>query len=327
MTAHLRSRVGPAPRPPDARTPALVLIGVAAAVCLVAALVQPEHHLGLDAHAVLALASRVVAVCASAGALGCLLLCLCQPSSTAPDPGLLRSAAAWSSVWVAALVVGFAVEVTSPESVTARVAVGPNTGDIAVRFRWLVLGVALAGLVRVLCPAVRSRGDAAVVAAVAVGGLVVVTGTGHGGSLLSPTPAFLALLAHVLAASAWTGGLLALVVHVRSLEPPAAGVPTARAYSRLALVCYVVLAASGVLALLSRIGPAALLDSGSYVALVLVKTGLLLVLGVFGAAQRRSGLVRLEGGDRGTLLQLSAGELVVMGAALGLGVALAHTAA
>lgn len=326
MTAPLRSRAGPAAA--DPRTAALVLVGAAVVVCLVASLAQADDHGVLDGTALLGLAARVVTVLAAAGVLGNLLLCRCRPTGCgpAPDGALLGSAAGWSLVWVAALAAGLAVELVSPGSVSARAEIGPDAGDAVARLRWLVLGIGLAALVRVLCCAARTRADVGVVLAVAVGGLAVTTATGHGGSLLSPTPASLALLAHVLAATAWTGGLLALVVHVRSTGAVDSTAPTARAYSTLALGCYLVLAGSGVLGLASRTSLAGLLDSGGYLALVLLKAGLLLVLGLCGAAQRRVGLARLEAGDRSSFLLLAVGELTVMAAAAGLGVTLAHTA-
>lgn len=326
MTAPLRLRAVPAAT--DARSASLVLVGVAVVVCLIATLAQPDSHLAQDGTVLAELVVRVVAVVAAAGVLGNLLLCLCRPRSpgSAADGALVGRASGWALVWVAALVTGFAVELVSPGSVSARAAVGPDAGDAAARLRWLVLGIALAALVRVLCSAVRTRADVGVLLGVTVGGLAVATATGHGGSLLSPSPASVALLAHVLAATAWTGGLLALVAHVRTLGPTGASAPTARAYSRIALVSYVVLALSGALGLLSRTDLAGLLASGGYLVLVLVKAALLLVLGVFGAAQRRTGLARLEAGDRNGFVVLSVGELAVMATAVGLGVALAHSA-
>lgn len=325
MTAPLRSRVRSSS---DGRTAALVLGGIAVIVCLVAALAQTSAHLALDAPVLLGLAARVVSVVAAAGVLGSLLLCLCRPRTSRPvvDPVLVASAAGWALVWLVALAVGFGVELASPGSVSARAAVGPDDGAVAGRLRWLVLGIALAALVRVLCSAVRSRADLAVVLGVAAAGLATTTATGHGGSPLSPSATSLALLAHVLAATAWTGGLLALVVHVRSLGPAGASGPTARAYSRVALACFLVLMASGLLGLVGRTDLGGLASSG-YGALVLLKAALLLLLGLCGAAQRRSGLVRLEAGDRRGFLLLSVAELAAMAAAVGLGVTLAHTAA
>ena len=311
----------------DARTVSLVVGGVAVTICLVAALAQSESHAALGATVLLGLAARVAAIVAVAGVLGNLLLCLCRPRSAgaAVDGVLVAGARGWGLVWVGALITGFVVELLSPRSVSAHVAVGPDDDAAAGRLRWLVLGIALAALVRVLCSAVRTRADVTWVLGVAVAGSAVATVTGHGGSLLSPSLALVALLAHVLAATAWTGGLLALVVHVRSLSSPGEGGPTARAYSRLALVCYLLLAAAGVLGLVSRTDLGHLAGSG-YGALVLLKVGLLLVLGVLGAAQRRTGLVRLQAGDQGRFLLLSVGELALMATALGLGVTLAHTA-
>lgn len=324
MTAPARSR---APGGENARTASLVVVGVAVTLSLVAALAQGDSHVALDATVLLGLAARVVSVVAAAGVLGNLLLCLCRPRSTGSevDGALVVGAGGWALVWVGALVTGFGVELLSPASVSARAALGPDDDAAAGRLRWLVLGIAVAALVRVLCSAVRTRTDVCWVLAAAAVGLAVGTATGHSGALVSPSWASVALLAHVLAATAWTGGLLALVVHVRSLPSAVTSGPTARAYSRLALVCYLLLAGSGFLGLVLRTDLDRLAGS-SYGTLLLLKAGLLLLLGVLGAAQRRTGLARLEGGNRGGFLLLGVGELALMASALGLGVTLAHTA-
>lgn len=323
-SAPLRVRVPGAPL--GHTVPALGLMLVAVVVGLGSALAQRGGHHGTDG-ALLALTVRVVAITAAAGVVGCLLICLCLPrAARGLDLDLLGPAAGWALVWVAALLAGFALELANPLSI-AQGTEGHHVSDDAARLRWLVLGVVLAASVRVLCAAVRTRADVRVVLAVALAGIVVATGAGHDGPVLSPAPASVALLAHVLAATAWIGGLLALVLHGRTIGPGLAVAPTVRAYSRLALGCYLVLFTSGVLGLLSHTGVAGLLDSGGYLWVVAAKLALLLLLGIAGTLQRRTGLVRLEAGERHRFLLLAVGELVMMAAALGLGVTLAHSSA
>jgi putative copper resistance protein D len=144
-------------------------------------------------------------------------------------------------------------------------------------------------------------------------------GGGHPDSTLS-------VVMHMGAAAIWLGGLLALVSLRRSLD--AGTVPTVvRRYSTLALVSFIALAVSGLLAGWSGLGSLAAVVT-PYGALLLTKSSAFVVLGIFGVLHRRSILTRLERDPNGSaraFAMLAVAELAVMGVASGLAAALART--
>ena len=103
--------------------------------------------------------------------------------------------------------------------------------------------------------------------------------TGHSAAGGAHDLATDSLVVHVLAASIWVGGLVAVLATAAGRGPDrTAALSTAvPRFSRLALVCWLALAVTGVLNALVRIPPDLLLGSG-YGALVLAKAGALLAL-------------------------------------------------
>ncbi len=159
--------------------------------------------------------------------------------------------------------------------------------------------------------------------ALSVVGLMPVALTGHSSAGGSHDIATSSLLYHVIAAALWVGGLIALLTHL-TRRGDHAGLATQR-FSRLALVCWIVMAASGVINALVRITPDQLLTT--YGLLVLGKMTALLVLGVFGWLHRRSAVAAVvDRGDRAAILRLGGVEVLVMFATIGLAVALSQTA-
>ena len=130
------------------------------------------------------------------------------------------------------------------------------------------------------------------------------------------------LAIHLVGACLWVGGLAALVLIASRLGdqlPVVVG-----RYSRLALWCFVAVAASGVINALLRLGSLRELASG-YGLLVLGKTAALGLLGLAGLAHRTRTIRQLP--DRPRLfLRLAAVEVMVMGATIGLAVALSRSA-
>lgn len=308
-----------------ARTAAAVLFGVAVSVTLVSALADPGHSSNgvlLMALLLLRTGTDVTAL----GTIGALVLLLCRPTGPRSDAGLLRSAAAWAGAWTVLLATALAIELLAPSAVVAHGALGPDIADAAARTRWLVVGLVVAGLARVLASAARSERDGALVLGVAMLGLVPATVTGHGNVSTEGWTATIGLLLHVAAVSVWVGGLLALLVHARSLWAQGIAVETVRRYSRVALVCYTGVATSGVVTVLAQTDLDQLLASRAHGAILAAKVALLLVVGGAGAAQRYVVLPRLS--ERGPLgfLVVAASELVLLGTALGLAVTLTHTA-
>jgi putative copper resistance protein D len=130
------------------------------------------------------------------------------------------------------------------------------------------------------------------------------------------------LALHLLGVCLWVGGLAALVLTGRRLG---AQLPTvAGRYSTLALWCFVVVAVSGVVNAALRLGSLDQLGSG-YGLLVLGKVVGLVLLGAAGWQHRRVTLRRMSTDGRG-FARLAAVELLVMGATMGLAVALSRSA-
>jgi len=147
---------------------------------------------------------------------------------------------------------------------------------------------------------------------------------GHAAGSSGHATAITSLGLHIVFVSMWLGGLLALV-SVRSLCTPADFAQFAKRYSTLALVAFIVVAATGVVSAWLRLGS---LDNLAtpYGALVVGKTLALIALGVIGFWQRMRALDRVQRQARGAFTGLVIIELAVMGAAMGLAQALSRTA-
>lgn len=148
--------------------------------------------------------------------------------------------------------------------------------------------------------------------------------TGHSSAGGSHDLATNSLLIHLVAASLWAGGLLALLAHaIRSGEHPDL---VARRFSSVALWCFVAMALSGVVNALVRVLPSDLLTT-AYGRLVIAKVVALCLLGVVGWRQRRTGVVALQAdpSSRRALIRLTLIEAVVFGVTFGIAVGLGRT--
>ncbi len=185
----------------------------------------------------------------------------------------------------------------------------------------LLLQAGLACAVAVLSRCGVSRSLAAVTAVLAAVAVLPPVFTGHASGAGNHQIAVSSLALHVLAATLWVGGLAGLLLvrrHRRFAE-------TAARYSRLALACFTMTAISGTVSAAVRVGSWQALAGSRYGVLVLLKVLALLLVGVLGAAHRRRTLPALRSGRRGSFLRLAAGELVVLGAAIGLAVGLSRS--
>lgn len=178
-------------------------------------------------------------------------------------------------------------------------------------------------LVVVLSRAGLSRGAAAVTALIALAAIVPPAFTGHAAGAGDHQLAVSSLVLHILAATLWTGGLGGLLLVRRVTAFPEA---VAR-YSRLALGCLVVTAISGAANAAVRLGGWTELLNGRYGFLVLLKLLALAVAGLIGAVHRTHCLPALRAGRPRAFLRLACGELAVLGAAIGLAVALSRSPA
>ncbi|MBN9151882.1 MAG: bifunctional copper resistance protein CopD/cytochrome c oxidase assembly protein [Micrococcales bacterium] len=181
-------------------------------------------------------------------------------------------------------------------------------------------------VVTVLCFAVRNRTALVFVAVFAVVGLVPMALEGHAAGTAGHDQAVSSFGLHVVFVAIWLGGLLTIVFTRRTLEGGRIG-PILSRYSSLALMSFVVVAASGIVNAQLRVGTFDNLLT-PYGILVIVKVLALGALGVFGAVQRRFLIARMQekkNGGKGYFWWLVAAELAFMGLASGVAAALART--
>ena len=182
-----------------------------------------------------------------------------------------------------------------------------------------LLLVLLAAVVAALATRVVAVAFAGVVALLAILPLSL---AGHSAGAASHMNAVDSLVLHLLGAVLWVGGLLALVLVGGRLGAQREAV--VRRYSTLAGVCFAVVAVSGVINAALRLGTFGALAT-PYGLLVVGKVVALGLLGGAGFLHRRRVIPRL-GTDRSAFARLAAVELVVMGATVGLAVALSRSA-
>ena len=280
-----------------------------------------------DVAAPVARALRVLGAVATVGALTMALL-----AGANRHPGRAASlkvaAARWALLWALAAASSLVLELSQVSGLpVAEVLRGAGAGaasGIAAQVTGLALTAWLAALVSFFSRRVESVPGLRVVLLTAAVALVVPVLTGHSGHAGFNPLALVALSLHVVAVSAWVGGLLALCAHAD--RQARADVMLLRRFSAMALVCYVVVAASGVANLFARLTWAELAASGPYGVLLLLKVAGFLALGGFGLAHRRRTLRRMSAGEGASFWSLAAVEVAMMAAVLGLAVTLTATA-
>ncbi len=332
MTATDAARTGaelPDAPPPPAGTP-LVLIGAGVALtALVAALLlaggAPQVLApglgGADEVTRWLVPVGALAVrCGGVGTVGALVVALLLPAG--PGREQLRLAArGWALGWAVAAVLSALL--------VAADATGRSLG-VLLRDADLV-GVlhdvppARALLLTALAAALVAAGSRSAprqsLLGLALAGLLPTVLTGHASAGPSRAVSVAALGVHVLAVAVWFGGLGAVVLFVRRSDLPA----VLPGYSRLALGCFGLAAASGVAVAALHLPAVTALWSTGYGALLLAKAAALAGLGALGAQHRRVTLPAVGAGRPGAFLRLAGGELLVMATAVALGVALART--
>ena len=204
--------------------------------------------------------------------------------------------------------------------------VGQFFSQIEIGQAWLTTTL-IAAAVTVLCFAVRNQTALVFVTVLALLALLPMAQQGHSAGAEGHDAAITALGLHLVFAAVWLGGLLTVVLLHRQL-PSARLREVIGRYSTLALVSFVVVAASGYVSAELRIGSWDKLLTG-YGILVLAKVALLLVLGGFGVLQRRYLIGRMQSGAGRSdtfFWWLVVGEIAFMGLASGVAAALARTA-
>ncbi len=243
-----------------------------------------------------------------------------------PRRPMVRAATTAASVWAGS---ALAVLVLTAADVSGLSPAAPGFSTVLASFafqvdlgRALLASLLLVGLAAVLS-AVATRIVAVAWAAVAaLLALLPLALAGHAAGNNDHMNSVDSLALHLVAVCVWVGGLAALVLTGHLLGGQRS-VVVAR-YSTLAGVCFAVVAASGVVNAALRLGSFAALASG-YGVLVIGKVVALGLLGLAGYAHRRRTIPRLEAQPR-LFARVAAVELVVMGATLGLAVALSRSA-
>ena len=188
--------------------------------------------------------------------------------------------------------------------------------------RYLLAGAGLASLVAMGGLLVRTATGIGVLVLISLAGLWSMSLTGHAaGTLLHDIAVDLQFL-HLVAVSAWGGGLLALVMSRRALGTHLA--VAVRHYSKLAGWCLVVVASSGIFGAAIRVQEISGIWS-TYGAMLVLKSSALLVVGGLGWWQRHRLVNLLAEGGRNAFLRLAIIEAVVLAGATGAGVALSRT--
>lgn len=267
---------------------------------------------------------------ASAGTIGALVLAIfALPHGGEAHETTLRFAGWSAAVWAA----GAAVHTSLNFLFIANRAASTGFGEAFLTFltridagRSGALTTLIAAAVALVCFWLRGPRILACTAIAAFAGLLPLIMRSHASGGPDHADSTTALFLHSSTAAVWLGGLLVLVV-LRPVLPAGQLGVTVRRYSTLALISFITVVVSGFLGALARISSIETLLS-PYGVIVLAKTGVFVVLGLFGVLHRRWSVNRMERDpDRGGrhFAVLAVAELAVLGAASGMAAALART--
>jgi len=240
---------------------------------------------------------------------------------------LTRVASRWAAAWCVCAVLTWLFTVAQVMGVPVWAAPDVDLVSVTLQLettRALLSTVWLAGLVAVASRMTASPGAVFLLLVFAVSGLVLPVLTGHAGHGSLPALTATSLAVHVVAVSAWVGGLGAVVLHLRRSHGALAVVLPR--YSRLALGCFVAVGLSGVV---TGWPSFTTVDQGwttSYGQLLLGKLVALVLLGSFGFRHRRGTVAAVVQRRPWAFVQVAATELIVMACTTALAVALANTA-
>lgn len=237
---------------------------------------------------------------------------------------LVRLATRWSTAWVVAALAGALLTLSDAAGRPVHEVLSPGVLPLALDLpptRALLSSAWLAAVVVLWSRWTRTPAAGVLLLLLSGAALLPTLLTAHAGH---DRVGVVSLVVHVAAASVWCGGLLALALHLRSRLP--ALVVALPRYSRVALACFVLVAASGLLTAYTLLESPSDLVGTTYGRLVLAKLAALLVLGALGHRHRGRTLAGVAAGRPRAFLALAAVEVAVMAATVGLAVGLARTA-
>jgi putative copper resistance protein D len=273
---------------------------------------------------------RLAADAAGMLVVGLLLVRSLMPAALpgeASDRRLGMLAARWSWVWAGATatwVVFTMSDMTGlpltrlPASADLVVVVSGTQRVLAeVATLWVAVTVAL------FAGRLAGRAATTIAGCLAVLALLPSALTGHAGHHNETTLTVLALAVHIASAAVWVGGLLAIVLYLRGEEATMATVLPR--FSAAALVCAAAVAVSGVVVSVVMLGSWSALADTDRGLLIMVKALALLVLTGVGYLHRRATMPAAVRGNLCPLLRLAGVEVLLMGATIGVAVALSTT--
>ncbi|RVX42601.1 putative copper resistance protein D [Nonomuraea polychroma] len=269
--------------------------------------------------------TRLLHVVCAVACVGTLLAAVLAPAGSAEPARCLRAAGWWALGWAFTTLLSYVLTLSSfiPMPVADLLA-KPDELDLGTLLPQTQALLVVLGLTFVVAGATFvPRLPRWIPLAVAVSGLLPPAYVGHAASAADHDLAVSALMAHLVAASLWAGGLGAVLVHFRRSHDLPVVLPR---FSTLALCCFVAVAFSGLAGAWVRLGAPSDLWRTPYGLLLLAKVAVLAVLGWFGRNHRRRTVMGIaDRGVRRTFVRLAAGEVGVMAAAMGLAVGLSRT--
>ena len=273
--------------------------------------------------------ARLLFDVAAVAVVGTFVTALLLPDSRFADtaPRVLTvarwAAAAWAATALALLVLTVSDVLGEPVSAVGSARFLGYFWQFSLG-RALLLVVAVALTLAAYAGWTRTRAGAAVLFALAVGGILPVMFSGHSAASADHDLATSSLVVHVVAASVWVGGLAGVLLLLR--RDTALLSKVVPRYSVLALVCFGAVAFSGLLnAWVRTSGDLGLWATSGYGALLAVKVAALVGLGLIGWSHRQRTIDRLRSGRPYAFARLAAGEVLVMVGTLGVAVALSRT--
>jgi putative copper resistance protein D len=239
---------------------------------------------------------------------------------------LLNLASAAAAVWAIAASVHFLLSFVSVSGAELSLEQTFSQG-LWVYATEIELGISLAlnllaaFAISILALSISSLTATALTAALGLGSLIPLALIGHAAGTANHSLAVNSLGLHLVGIVTWVGGLIALFAIKQEVLKDAK--PMVARYSSLALASFVIVGVSGLGSSYVRIPDAAGLLS-PYGQMLFIKVVLLVILGSFGAVYRTRILSKIS--DKGSFFKLALLEIFIMGAAIGMGTALARTA-
>lgn len=313
---------------PDARTPALwavVAVGSTVVAAVLAGALAGTTLPALLGTGVTRAGGDVAGIACVGLALVGVLLPVGVPEANRVRRRADRALVAVGSAWLVLALLGIAFRAADGYGRPVTSLTGPDllvwTTNLAAGRGALLTVACAAGVLGCAIARLRDPDLVAgrIVLVIALLGMLTPGVTGHASSSASHEVAVTTVALHVAAASLWVGGLGALLVLLGNRrELLARALPR---FSTLAGACLAVVAVSGVLTAQVRLGSWAALFFTGYGALVIAKTGALVLLGGLGLLTRR----RMAAG-RVPVLRWAGIEVALMAVTLGLAAALSQTA-